>query len=144
MESLGRIEKFKIILNLKITKEQVIALGLAIVKDIFKEKANPVTAEIEWTEVSLYALGQEGYYAHDGWLFKVDSEKIFGNEAMTFLISFLDNGIPLDMVSVLGDDKPRTLYAIKGEDGHYKPISEQDFFKHHNFDFTKGFEKKMF
>lgn len=129
---------------MKLSKEEITAIGLAVVQDVFKEEVNFESISLKQADVNLYALASKGYYTHEGWVFKIDSKKLYGNEAKTFLIYLLDNGIPLHMASLLGDDNPRTIYAVLGADGHYKPISKDNFYTHHNFDFANGFNLEMY
>ncbi|QIY91540.1 hypothetical protein [Chryseobacterium gallinarum] len=127
---------------MKPTKEQIIELGLKIVNDIFNDTYNIRSSFATKGKVKLYSPGNDGYYEHDGWHFKVDSEKKYVDEYKSFFIYFLDNGIPLHMTSFLGDDKPRFVYALK-KDSEYIVVSEAEFFKNHNFDLKK-FVKKNF
>jgi hypothetical protein len=129
---------------MKPTKEQIIEIGLAVVTDIFKETHNEKTITAEQEPVKIYTESQKEYYQHDGWLFTVESKEKYENEAITFLLKLLDNGMPISIVSVLENDKPRTIYVIKDENGKYRSTDKLAYLKHHSFDFTKGFTKKKF
>lgn len=60
---------------MKPTKEKIIQTDLQIVDEIFKETYNIKTASAIKAKVKIYALGNEGYYEHDGWCFDVNNEK---------------------------------------------------------------------
>lgn len=65
---------------------------------------------------------------------------------MLYIIAILDNGIPIDVYSHLDSsfDRPMSRYIIEDLYGKYKAVDKEVFLMHHNFDFTKGFEKTMY
>lgn len=121
---------------------------MQVVKDIYKAAGDEKTIRAEETKVSLYALGQEGYYDHDGWLFDVQNKKLRYGAVESFLLYLLDDGTPAYIQGFLEGDISRVIpfYVIKDKSGKYSgTISKEEYFKHHNFDFSKKeFVKKKF
>lgn len=125
---------------MKPTKEEITQIGMKVAQDVYKEEYNEQTATVEKSKVKVYTTSK--YYQHDGWVFQVDSVKKYIDEYETIFLFLLDDGTPLHMWSILGDDNPRTIYSVKDTNGDYIPISMENFLKYHQFDFSKFEEKK--
>lgn len=131
---------------MKVKKEQIIKMGCQIVKDILKDEYIESTIKVNEKKVKIVPDDSGVYYEHDGWLFYVDSIHNYGEFNDGYLIHFLNNGIPLDLSIAYGDDSSSSVkYIIKSSTEKYIRVSDTEFFKHHNFNFTeKDFEKKKF
>ncbi|MET3536656.1 hypothetical protein [Chryseobacterium limigenitum] len=132
---------------MKATKEQIIEIGCKIVKDIYKDEYLENTIVVKQRKVNLYFPNNSSeYYEHDGWLFMVDSTHSYGDMNDSHLIDILDTGEPVNLSIASGDGGNSSSKAIiKSLTGKYIVIDREDYFKHHNFDFTKKeFVKRKF
>lgn len=131
---------------MKATKEQIIKMGCQIIKEVLKDEYIESTIKVNEKKVKIFPDNSGTYYEHEGWLFQVDSIHNYGEFNDGYLIYFLDNGISLDLSIAHGDGSSSSVkYIIKSSTGKYIRVSDTEFFKHHNFDFTKKeFVKRRF
>lgn len=132
---------------MKATKEQIIQMGCQIVKDVLRDEYIESTIKVNEEKVSIFPNKSGVYYEHDGWFFHVKSIHNYGEFNDGYLIWFMDDGNPLRLCIAHGDGISSSTgkYIVKSSTGKYISVSDVDFFKHHNFDFTKEeFTKKNF
>lgn len=64
---------------MEIAKQQIIEIGLAIVRDIYNKEFNNSTAGASEYNLSIFEPGNnEYYYKHKGWVFSVESMDLYG------------------------------------------------------------------
>jgi hypothetical protein len=122
----------------KITKNEITALALSILKDISNREFNINTVSVKESLIDLFPTGGKTYYEKKGWSFTVDGEIV------NCLMLFLADGTPVWVGFPSGDDNPRTMYILKNENDEYKVADKQTYLSYHNFDFEKDFERKEF
>ena len=117
-----------------VTKEEIIAKGIQIVKDFYNEVCSVDNIKVERWDVVLLA-SKKGSYKHLGWgvwLYPIEPSEI-----KFYALDFLQDGTP---VAILSEDKEeltanREIYIYMNEEGVYKPIGRDEYFEHHTFPF---------
>ncbi|MCX6318451.1 MAG: hypothetical protein NTW29_14260 [Bacteroidetes bacterium] len=130
---------------MKATKEQIIEIGLQIVKNIYNISGSQKNVIADEEKVSLYPPGVDGYYVHNGWVFITRNASPESSKKLSYMVYLLDDGTPVfsEHVSEEVLESVRPAYIIKGTTGKYQIISKEGHFKHHNFDLTKPEFRKM-
>jgi hypothetical protein len=120
---------------MKATKEEIIAIAKKIAEQCLRTKFVEKSIDVEEKKVTLSPVGNKGYYEHDGWMLSAD-DLSFPEDG--FIIYFLKDGTPIRVGFAFSQGSSTSKYIIKNSDGNYKIlINKEDYFNHHNFDFTK-------
>ena len=117
------------------TKDEIIAIGMQVVKDFYHEECFVEKAKSTRYPISLFAI-EKGVYKHHGW--GVNLHPVESSEISYFILFFLQDGTPLTITPVDNgelDPNNRNIYIYMNEEGVYKPIGRDEYFEHHTFPF---------